>query len=297
VQSLAARGKCSERHACRLLGVARSTARYRRRVAADEPALRKRILELAHRHKRYGYRFITQKLRQEGWRVNRKRVHRLWREAGLQRSRKRRRKRGVGPSAALPLRATRPNQVWSYDFMEDRAAGGKLRLLNVLDEFTRECLQIRVDKSIGAQKVIATLEWLFLLHGAPDYIRSDNGPEFIAKALRQWLGERGAKTLYITPGSPWENPFIESFNDKLRDECLNMHLFVDLEHAATMTEQWRIEYNQERPHSSLNYQTPAQFAAHYRNSSRPTASLRYANEQEPGKNTQVEENTLTKAGT
>jgi len=141
------------------------------------------------------------------------------------------------------------------------------------------------------------LEWLFLLHGAPRYIRSDNGPELIAKALQSWLAERGAKTLYITPGSPWENPYIESFNDKFRDECLNMHVFLDGRHAQEVVEVWRTEYNDERPHSSLNYRTPSEFAAHWRNSGRPTASLRYANADNLGLGQETEANTLTPAGT
>lgn len=298
VKDLAGRGRCSQRKGCALLDASRSTVRYERRIQSDETALRKRIRALAAKHKRYGCRRIAAMLRREGWCVNKKRVHRLWKEEGLQRKRKRKIKRACGPSPGLPKKAEYPNHVWSYDFIEDRTQrGAKLRMLCVLDEFTRECLAIRVDRSIGADKVIATLEWLFLLHGAPEYIRSDNGPEFIAKTLQAWLEERGPKTLFITPGSPWENPYIESFNDKFRDECLNMHLFTDGRHAQEVVEAWRNEYNEQRPHSSLNYMTPAEFAAHCRNSGRPTASLRSGNAPAPGQEHKPEENPLTPVGT
>jgi transposase InsO family protein len=265
VKDLVARGVCSERRACSLVDAPRATARYRRQVRDDEAALRSRIRELAGKYKRYGVRRILALLRREGWRVNKKRVHRLWKEEGLQRKRKARRKRAHSSVVDMPKRAEYPNHVWSHDFIEDRTErGGKLRMLSVLDEFTRDCLHIRVDRSIGAAKVIASLEWLFMLQGAPAYIRSDNGPELVAKALQKWLVERGAETIYITPGSPWENPYVESFHDKFRDECLNMHVFVDGRHAQEVVEAWRREYNELRPHSSLNYMTPAEFTAHWR---------------------------------
>ena len=304
VKDLVQRGVCSERHACEVAAAPRATVRYVRRVRSDEAALRKRICALAKRYKRYGVRRILVMLKREGWRANKKRVHRLWKDEGLQRKRKAVKRRAVGPSEGLPMRAEYPNHVWTYDFIEDRTErGGKLRMLNILDEYTRQCLHIRVDRSIGAAKVIASLEWLFLLHGAPAFIRSDNGPELVAKALQDWLKERGAQTLYITPGSPWENPYIESFHDKFRDECLNMHVFADGRHAQEVVEAWRNEYNEERPHSSLNYMTPAEFAAHCRNSGRPlsamadTASLRSGNADTPGPDQQTEANTLTAVGT
>jgi len=297
-RGLVERGECSERRACELVETARSTVRYKRRVRSDEAALRKRIRALAARCKRYGVRRVLAQLRREGWRVNKKRVHRIWKEEGLQRRRKNRKKRACGPTDGLPVHADRPNHVWSYDFIEDRTeGGGRLRSLCVLDEFTRECLHIRVDSSIGAQKVIASLEWLFLVRGAPEWIRSDNGPEFIAAALRTWLAERGSKTLYITPGSPWQNPYIESFNDKFRDECLNMHVFINGRHAQEVVEAWRTQYNEERPHSSLNYMTPAEFAASFRNSGRPTASLRYGNGAPASESAQTTPSTLTAVGT
>ena len=297
-RGLVERGECSERRACELVETARSTVRYKRRVRSDEAALRKRIRALAARCKRYGVRRVLAQLRREGWRVNKKRVHRIWKEEGLQRRRKTRKKRACGPTDGLPVHADRPNHVWSYDFIEDRTeGGGRLRNLCVLDEFTRECLHIRVDSSIGAQKVIASLEWLFLVRGAPEWIRSDNGPEFIAEALRTWLASRGSKTLYITPGSPWQNPYIESFNDKFRDECLNMHVFINGRHAQEVVEAWRTQYNEERPHSSLNYMTPAEFAASFRNSGRPTASLRYGNGAPASESAQTSPSTLTAVGT
>ena len=274
------------------------TVRYQRQVKSDEAALRQRIRELAQKHTRYGVRRILAKLHREAWRVNKKRVHRIWKEEGLQRKRKSRKKRACGPSQDVLMKAEHPNHVWSCDFTEDRTErGGKLRTFNVVDEYTRECHHIRVERSIGAAKVIASLEWLFLLHGAPRYIRMDNGPELVAKALQSWLTEHGARTLYITPGSPWENAYIESFNDKFRDECLNLHVFTDGRHAQDVIEAWRVEYNEERPHSSLNYRTPSEFAAHCRNSSRPTASLRSGNEQTQGAAPEIEADPLTPVGT
>ena len=297
VTDLAQRGVCSERRGCRVLGTHRSTTRYVRRVAPDDTRLRERIGVLADTHKRYGYRRIANELRKEGWAVNIKRIHRLWKEEGFRVKRKPRKRRALGPSADVAHKATHPNDVWCYDFIEDRTErGGKLRMLTVLDEFTREGHAIRVERSIGSRQVIDTLEWLFLLHGAPRHIRSDNGPEFIAKALRKWLDERGTKTLYIEPGRPWQNPYIESYHDKLRDECLNMHLFTNGNHAQQVVEDWRNEYNERRPHSSLKYMTPAEFAAHYRNSSRPTASLRSGNGEDSGVQQQPTENPLTSVG-
>lgn len=281
-----------------MLGVARATVRYTRRFRSDEPALRKRIRKLAAKHKRYGSHRIWVALRREDWRVNEKRVHRLWKDEGLQILRKAKKRRACGPSVDLPMRAEYPGHVWSYDFIEDRTErGGKLRLLCIVDEYTRECLAIRAEPSIGAAKVVDVLDWLFLVHGTPAYLRSDNGSEFVAKALRTWLGQRGPKTLFITPGSPWENPYIESFHGKFRDECLNMHVFTDVRHAQQVVEAWRKEYNEERPHRSLHDRTPAEFAAHCRNSGRPTASLRSGNAEAPGAGQQIEANPLTLSGT
>lgn len=268
-------GHCSQRRACRLLEAPRASVRYSPRVRADDLALRGRIKELAYKHRRYGYRRTAVQLRREGVAVNDKRVHRLWKEEGLGLRKKRPKRRQYGPKGEVAQKAERPRQVWTYDFVEDRTSrGGRLKILAVLDEYTRECLALHVDKRITAQGVVNTLEWLFLVNGRPDYIRSDNGPEFIAKAVQSWIAEKGSKTLYIKPGSPWQNAYIESFNDKFRDECLNMEIFKNGNEAREVIEAWRHEYNERRPHSSLNYQTPSEFAAQCRNFGRPTAYLR-----------------------
>jgi len=212
-------------------------------------------------HPRYGCERIYQELRRAGVLVNRKRVHRIWKAQGFSLAKKRPKRRCCGPKGQIKQRSTHPGCVWTCDFVEDRTAGGaKLRILSVLDEFTRQSLSLRVERSIPSWKVIETLKWLFLVHGAPGHIRSDNGPEFIAKALQEWLAESGSQTIYITPGSPWENPFVESFHGKFRDECLNMEIFSSLKEAQVVIEDWRCEYNEERIHSSLGYLTPNEFA-------------------------------------
>jgi transposase InsO family protein len=243
------------------VGIQRSSARYSRRERSDEATTVALVREYVHAQPMYGYRIIAAMLKHDGYRINRKRVYRIWRQQGLQLPRRKTVKRRAGASSGKLRRASRPNEVWSYDFLEGRTEhGGKLRMLTVLDEYTRECLTIHVARSISSRQVIAVLEWLFLLHGAPDHLRSDNGPEFIAHALKQWLQDRHCDTLYITPGSPWENPFIESFNGTFRSECLDRWVFADGREAQIVTEQWRQEYNHRRPHSSLGYQTPAAFA-------------------------------------
>lgn len=243
------------------MGMTRSSHRYQTRPAADEDGLRAKIRELADEHKAYGYRFITALLRDKEWMVNQKRVHRLWKEEGLQQPRRKPRKQYVGPKGEVKQKATYPNHVWSYDFVEDRTEkGGKLRILSVIDEFTRESLATSMARSIKAVDVIDTLEWLFLIRGRPAHIRSDNGPEFVAKAVQGWLEKRGCQTIYITPGSPWENPYIESFIGTLRKECLDQYLFVDGQEAQQVIEAWRHEYNHYRPHSSLGYLAPVTFA-------------------------------------
>ena len=251
----------SQRQACRLVGICRSSVRYRPRPVADEEALAQTIWELAHKQPSYGYRRIGVLLRRKGWAVNVKRVHRLWRKAGLQIPRRKAIKRRTGQSSQDLKRAEYPNHVWTYDFMSGcTEKGSKVRILNILDEFTRECLMMLVAPSIPAQKVIQALDWLFLTHGVPAHLRSDNGPEFIAYAIQDWLKKRQCQTLYITPGSPWENPFIESFNGHVRAELLDRVLFANGQEARQIIDQWRLEYNQERPHSSLGYATPAEFA-------------------------------------
>ena len=254
----------SQRRACAVVRIPRSLVRYIARRSKDEAMLIKEIHRLAIRHSRYGYRRITVLLRREGLRVNKKRVHRIWKSEGLSLPRRRPKRRKMGPTEEIVNKAGYPNHVWSYDFVEDRTErGGKLRILAIIDEYTRECLAIRVEPSIPASAVVGVLEWLFLTKGVPKYIRSDNGPEFIARAVCQWLEASGCSTLFINPGSPWENGYIESFNDKLRDECLNREVFRNGKEAQTIVENWRQEYNNYRPHSSLGYLTPADFARRY----------------------------------
>ena len=247
-----------------MVGVSRSVVRYVARKRDDEAMLIKKIRKLAIRNSRYGYRRITVLLRREGFRVNKKRVHRIWKSEGLGLPRRRPKRRRIGPVGEIINKAEYPDHVWSYDFVEDRTErGGKLRILVIIDEYTRECLAIRVEPSIPASAVIEVLEWLFLTRGVPKYLRSDNGPEFIAKAVCQWLESSGCQALFINPGSPWENGYIESFNDKLRDECLNREMFKNGKEAQSIVEAFRLEYNNYRPHSSLDYLTPAEFAERY----------------------------------
>ena len=241
-----------------------SLVRYITRQRRDEAELIKKIHKLAIRHSRYGYRRITVLLQREGFRVNKKRVYRIWRSEGLGLPRRRPKRRRMGLTGEIVNKAEYPNHVWSYDFVEDRTErGGKLRILVIIDEYTRECLAIRVEPSIPGSVVIEILEWLFFTRGVPKYIRSDNGPEFIAKAVCQWLETSGCQALFINPGSPWENGYIESFNDKLRDECLNREVFRNGREAQAIVETWRGEYNNYRPHSSLDYLTPVEFARRY----------------------------------
>jgi len=254
----------SQRRACGAVDQPRSTQHYEPAEADDEKPLVARMKELSARHPRYGYRRIWALLRSEGFRVNRKRVHRLWRREGLkvpQKQRKRRRPGGSG-NACFRRKAESMNAVWSYDFVMDQTSDGKrLKMLPVVDEFTRECLAIEVERSMTATDVVATLKYLFEVRGVPQFIRSDNGPEFIAGAVKQWLRESGAGTLYIEPGSPWENAYSESFNGKFEDELLNREEFATLKEAKVLVEDYRQEYNHRRPHSSLRYRTPAAFAA------------------------------------
>ena len=238
--------------------------KYIARKRRDEAKLVRKIHTLAIGNGRYGYRRITVLLRREGWKVNRKRVHRIWKAEGLSLPLRRPRRRRIGPVGEIVNKAEYPNHVWSYDFLEDKTErGGKLRILVIIDEYTRECLAIRIASSIPASVVVEVLEWLFLTRWVPRYLRSDNGPEFVAKAVCQWLESSSCQTLFINPGSPWENGYIESFIDKLRDECLNREIFRNGKQAQAIVENWRQEYNNYRPHSSLDYQTPAEFAQRY----------------------------------
>jgi len=250
----------SERRACRVLSQPRSTQRRRPQTADDEAALTADIIALAQQYGRYGYRRITALLRTAGWVVNKKRVERIWRREGLKVPAKQP-KRGrlwLTDGSCIRLRPERPNHVWAYDFVEDRTHDGrKYRMLNIVDEFTREALAIRIDRRLRSTDVIDTLADLFILRGIPGHIRSDNGSEFIATAVKDWIAAVGAKTAYIEKGSPWENGYIESFNGKLRDELLNGEIFYSLREAQIVIEQWRRHYNMIRPHSSLGYRPPA----------------------------------------
>ena len=220
----------------------------------------KRIVELATEYGRYGYRRVTALLRGEGWLVNHKRVERIWRQEGLkvpQRQPKRRRL-WLADGSCIRLRPTHRNHVWSYDFVADRTADGRaVRMLTIVDEHTRECLSIDVARRLTSEDVLERLSELFVRRGVPDYIRSDNGPEFTATRVREWLARVEVKTLFIEPGSPWENGYIESFNGKLRDELLNREVFDTLLEAKVLVERWRQTYNSVRPHSSLGYRAPA----------------------------------------
>jgi len=236
------------------------TQRHVHRITSEEERLVARITELAIQYGRYGYRRITSLLQQEGWEVNHKRVERIWRREGLKVPQKqpKRKRLWLNDGSCVRLRPEYKDHVWSYDFVMDRTSDGKaFRMLTILDEYTRECLSIRVERKLNSQDVLDELYQLFLLRGVPKYIRSDNGPEFTAKVVRKWLYDLGVTTLFIEPGSPWENGYIESFNGKLRDELLNGETFDTLVEAQVLIEMWRKEYNQVRPHSSLGYRPPA----------------------------------------
>jgi transposase InsO family protein len=251
----------SERRACRALGQHRSTQRRVPDGRDDEEQLTADIIALARQYGRYGYRKIAELLRsQSGWVINDKRVERIWRREGLKVPHKQPKKGRLwlNDGSCIRLRAQRPNHVWSYDFVEDRTHNGrKYRMLNVIDEFTHEALAIRIDRKLNSTDVIDVLTDLFILRGTPEHIRSDNGPEFIAKAVQEWIAAVGARTAYIAPGSPWENGFIESFNARLRDELLNGEIFYTLAEARIIIESWRRHYNTVRPHGSLGYKPPA----------------------------------------
>ncbi len=253
----------SQRHACKTLHQSRSTQRYELKMPQKDRLLVGAMREQANKrkHRRYGYRRITALLNnKKGWWVNHKRVERIWRREGLKVPKKQP-KRGrlwLNDGSCIRLRPEHKDHVWSYDFMVERTSDGRaFRILNIIDEFTRECLATKVARKMSSEDVIDELFKLFIFRGIPEHIRSDNGPEFTAKAVRKWLSRLGVKTLFIEPGSPWENGYIESFNGKMRDELINREISTTLEEAKVLIEQWRREYNQVRPHSAKKYRPPA----------------------------------------
>jgi putative transposase len=250
----------SERRACRVLGQARSTQRHEAPLPEAERRLQARVVELAREYGRYGYRRITALLGREAWRVNHKKVERIWRQEGLKVP-KRQPKLGRlwwNGGSCICRRAKYANHVWSYDFVAERTHDGRaVGILSVVDEYTRECLALEVARSLKSQDVLRVLAELFVERGTPAYLRSDNGSEFTAKAVREWLGRLKVQTLFIAPGSPWENGYVESFNGKLRDELLNGEIFYTLREAKVIIERWRRFYNRERLHSALGYRPPA----------------------------------------
>ncbi|NOD85543.1 IS3 family transposase [Ruegeria sp. HKCCD6119] len=252
--------RVSERRACRVLKQHRSTQRKLPKGRADEKRLVADMIELTRQYGRYGYRRIAALLRDAGWQVNDKRVERLWRREGLKVPMKQPKKGRLwlNDGSCVRLRPEHRNHVWSYDFVHCRTDEGKaFRTLNVIDEYSRECLAIRVDRKLNSSDVIDVLSDLFIMRGVPSYIRSDNGPEFIAVAVQDWINAVGAKTAYIEPGSPWENGYCESFNARFRDEFLNGEVFYCLREAQILIEEWRKHYNTKRPHSALGYKPPA----------------------------------------
>ena len=266
----------SERRACRVINQPRSCQRYVAKPRDDEDALVKRMLQLVRQRPRFGYRRIAALLRCESWRASATRIYRLWRREGLKVPQKKRKRRRLGKSAngCHRRRAGHKDHVWCWDFVFDHTTSGNtLKWLSIVDEYTRECLALKLDRSITSEDVIDTLAELFAMRGVPRHIRSDNGPEFIARAIQRWTKQLSIETLYVEPGSPWENGYAESFHSRLRDEFLATEVFESLMAARELTAAWRDDYNHHRPHSSLGYVAPAEFAARCAACVRPTASL------------------------
>lgn len=258
VQQVQAQFGVSERRACRLVGVSRSTTRYQAHSRVDEVVLRQRLCELAQERRRFGYRRLHVLLQREGHAVNHKRVERLYREAGLA-VRRRGRKRCIATPRGVVARPSGPNVQWSLDFVSDALAWGRrIRLLTVLDTFTREALAIEVDTSLPGERVVQVLARVVGERGAPRELVLDQGPELTSRVLDQWACTTGIGPRFITPGKPVENAFVESFNGRLRDECLNEHWFLSLADARQLVEAWRLDYNRARPHSALGYRTPTE---------------------------------------
>lgn len=277
IEHIRSLGMCSLRRACRYLRLNRSVYAYEPK--AREPAeqtLLKRTIALSLEFPRYGYRFITELLRREGWTVSRKKVQRLRRQEGLAVRPAAKKGKRRGASSAPAVVADRPNAVWCWDFIFDRTEDGRtLKILSVLDEYSRFCLRLRVEATMTAAVVVQTLKQAVRTYGAPVALRSDNGPEFIARHIQQWLETAQIGTIYIDPGCPWQNPWVESFHSRLRDGCLNRELFLGLTEARVVIGDWRDLYNQDRPHSGIDYKSPADiYLPQGSGSGRPTASLR-----------------------
>ena len=255
---------CSERRACRYLGVHRSTYRYPvKSPLPQQVQLHQRIVSLSWQYPRYGYRRIRAILEREGWSVSRKQVQRIRRKEGLKVHPKPQRIPRQGVSTGLPTQATHRNHVWTWDFIFDRTdKGSTLKMLTMLDEYTRQCLAIRVERQIRSGQVLVTLWQAMMQYGIPEHIRSDNGTEFIAGKIQRWLRVNQIKTLYIEPGSPWQNGYIESFHSRFRNECLNREWLLNLREARVVIEDWRMHYNTERPHSRLGYLSPENYIKH-----------------------------------
>jgi putative transposase len=257
--------RVSERRACRVVDQPRSSQRYLSTKADKDAALAQMIVVLSGQNPRYGYRRVWALLRREGWEVNKKRVHRLWREADLKVPAGRRRKRqrlGSSENGVARRRAEYLDHLWSYDFAMDATEDGRrLKMMPVVDEYSRECLALEVERSITSEEVVKTLDRLFAERGAPRFIRSDNGPEFIAQAVKRWLAASGVETLYIEPGAPWENAYSETLISRMRDELLDREEFANLNEAKVLAEDYREHYNHHRPHGALGYLTPVEFAA------------------------------------
>lgn len=249
----------SVRLACKTIGVERSSYYYKAKGRQDEERLVMELHRISVRYPRYGFELVTSKLRQAGWRVNHKRVQRLWRLHGLKVHRKQQKRRRIDPSTAQRQAALYPNHVWSWDFVFDRTEDGRnIKILNIVDEYSRFNVALEVRRNFTSQDVIQALGRAMLKYGIPGCIRSDNGSEFIAAKIKDWLAENGIGIMYIEPGSPWENCYVESFNGRLRDETLSRELFTHILEARVVLGDWRQEYNTERPHGSLSGQTPAQ---------------------------------------
>lgn len=266
MKHLQQRFEVSERRACRVVSQPRSSQRYVSVRVGRDAAMVERMVALSTENPRYGYRRVWALLRREGWAVNKKRVQRLWREAELKvpvkKVHKRRRSTGTSENGCTRKRAQYSGHVWSYDFAMDATEDGRrLKVMPVVDEYSRECLALEVERSITAEDVVEVLDMLFTERGEPAYVRSDNGPEFIAETIKGWLATSGVKTLYIEPGAPWENAYSETFISRLRDELLDREVFANLKEAKVLAKDYRDHYNQQRPHGALGYLTPAEFAA------------------------------------